>query len=95
VTGAGTASARWIVSGRVQGVGFRWFVYKRALELGVVGWVRNLPDGRVEAAARGPAERLEAFHDALLEGPRFSHVDNVERLDDPHQQTPANGFEII
>jgi len=88
-------SARWTVSGRVQGVGFRWYVLKRAQELGVSGWVRNLPDGRVEAAASGDPEQLQAFEDALRRGPRFSRVDNLLRSDDTLQQEEPKGFEII
>ncbi len=61
---------RFVVSGRVQGVGFRWFVRNAARELGLTGWVRNLADGRVEAEASGPPEALDAFERRLREGPR-------------------------
>ena len=68
-----TASVR----GRVQGVGFRWWVRARALELGLVGTATNLPDGRVEVVAQGRREDCEALL-ALLEGPgtpgRVEHV---------------------
>lgn len=56
------------VTGRVQGVGFRWWTRARALELGLVGWARNLDDGRVEVVAEGPREGAEALL-ALLHGP--------------------------
>jgi acylphosphatase len=53
------------VHGRVQGVGFRWWVRSRALELGLVGWATNLPDGRVEVVAEGERPALQALLDAL------------------------------
>ena len=74
-------ACRWFVSGRVQGVGFRWFAQRAAEECGVVGWVRNLPDGRVEAVAKGDPESLMAFEEALTRGPRLSHVENVDKVD--------------
>jgi len=63
-----------IVEGRVQGVGFRHFTYKAALRLGLTGWVRNLPDGAVEAVAQGPQEKIEEWLTALKEGPPASRV---------------------
>lgn len=60
-------------------MGFRRFTEKVAHELGLVGWVRNLRDGRVEAIASGGQEALEKFEVALKEGPRFSHVSEVIR----------------
>lgn len=69
------------VRGRVQGVGFRWWVRARALELGLVGHARNLPDGRVEVNAQGDGEAVEALLDLLREQPsthsRPGHVDGV------------------
>ena len=68
-----------VVSGRVQGVGFREFVRREALARGVTGYVRNSDDGRcVEVVAEGPAEALEALAKALHEGPRFSRVEEVD-----------------
>jgi acylphosphatase len=72
---------RYIVRGRVQGVGFRWFVEKEASEIGVVGWVRNNNDGSVEVLATGTNEQLSALHRCLREGPRASRVDEVEVFD--------------
>jgi acylphosphatase len=69
---------RFVVSGRVQGVGFRAFVYDRALQLGVSGWARNLPDGRVEVMAEGDAEAMETFEIGLRRGPWHARVDEVE-----------------
>jgi len=68
------------ISGRVQGVGFRWFARERARELGLAGWVRNRADGSLEVVAEGPAEALDAFESALREGPPGSIVRAVEAL---------------
>jgi acylphosphatase len=69
---------RFLISGRVQGVGFRWFARETADREGVHGWVRNLPDGRVEALAEGDAEALERFERSLRHGPRGARVDDIE-----------------
>jgi acylphosphatase len=65
------------VHGRVQGVGFRHFVVHEALALGLTGWVRNQPDGSVEALAEGPAAGLHGFVSALQRGPVRARVDRV------------------
>ncbi|MCB1326629.1 MAG: acylphosphatase [Spirochaetales bacterium] len=70
---------RYLVSGRVQGVGFRYYVSSRARTLGLAGFVRNLPDGRVECAARGDEAQLQALEADLRAGPAMSRVTNVER----------------
>lgn len=62
------------VSGRVQGVGFRYFAYDEAVRLGVVGYVRNLFDGDVEVVAEGTKEQLEEFVRAIKRGPAFARV---------------------
>ncbi len=66
------------VTGRVQGVGFRYFVVQRARELGARGWVRNLPNGDVEVEAVASADVLDELEAALWEGPHFSRVANVD-----------------
>jgi acylphosphatase len=71
----------FLVSGRVQGVGFRYFTRAAADREGVHGWVRNLPDGRVEAEAEGDAEAIERFERALRHGPRGARVDQVDADD--------------
>jgi acylphosphatase len=68
---------RFSISGRVQGVGFRWFARDAALREGVCGWVRNLPDGRVEALVEGEAEAVTRMERALRSGPRGARVDTV------------------
>jgi acylphosphatase len=66
-----------IVSGRVQGVGFRQFVWSQARHLPLVGWVRNLPDGSVEVVAQGPRPAIETLRLKLLQGPRYAYVADV------------------
>ncbi len=69
---------RYLVRGRVQGVGFRWFVEAEARTLGLAGWVRNSPDGCVEVLAMGSREQLSALRSRLAQGPRASRVDQVD-----------------
>lgn len=66
-----------LVSGRVQGVGFRYFVRQAADALGVAGWVRNLSDGRVEAVLLGEADLVQHVLDQIGRGPRGARVDEV------------------
>lgn len=70
-----------MVRGRVQGVGFRWFVEREAHMLQIAGWVRNNPDGTVEVLAQGTREQLAGLHSRLREGPRAARVDDVEVAD--------------
>ncbi len=72
---------RYFVRGRVQGVGFRWFVEREARTLGVSGWVRNNADGAVEVLAMGSNEQLQALRDRLQKGPLASRVDAVEEVE--------------
>ena len=67
--------------GRVQGVGFRYFVERHASELGVGGYARNLDDGRVEVYAAGPRDAVTELARMLRQGPRWSDVRGVEELD--------------
>jgi acylphosphatase len=72
---------RYLVRGRVQGVGFRWFVEREAHLLGIAGWVRNNHDGSVEILAQGTRDQLSGLHSRLREGPRAARVDAVEVAD--------------
>jgi acylphosphatase len=72
---------RYIVRGRVQGVGFRWFARVQAQSLGVTGTVRNLDDGTVEVIAQGDKEQLDALAGHLHRGPRFGDVHGVTEME--------------
>lgn len=74
------ASLRLVVRGRVQGVGFRWFVREEARRLGLSGWVGNRPDGSVELAASGPAAALADLRRAVADGPPAARVDELVEL---------------
>lgn len=87
-------AARFLVSGRVQGVGFRWFVMREAQRLGLHGFVRNLRDGSVEVVASGPVAALQALERALGRGPVMAQVARVEKSDVPHEVVIPNDFDI-
>lgn len=86
------SSYRFVVSGQVQGVGFRYSAMAQARRLGLTGWVANLPDGSVEGVAAGSDEALGQFHDWLRRGPPAARVKAVawERAQAPLE----TGFEI-
>jgi len=83
---------RWLVRGRVQGVGYRYFVEDAASLLGLAGYARNLADGRVEVYAVGPSESLAKLGGLLWKGPRWADVRGVEEQDAPLE--PCRGFRI-
>ncbi len=85
-------AARFLVRGRVQGVGYRYFVLREAQALGIDGYVRNLADGSVEVVAQASARSLAALLDKLREGPAFAEVTEVERTSAPALTT--SGFAI-
>ncbi len=85
---------RWTVSGRVQGVGFRWFVLRAAKRFGVTGWVRNLWDGRVEVMGQGTVSILHDFERELQNGPQLSIVEKVEKLEKTAEMGLFKSFEI-
>lgn len=83
---------RYLVSGRVQGVGFRWFVEREAGALGVSGWVRNLSDGRVEVLASGTKKQQEQLRGRLAVGPPASEVRGVEEREEEPQKFAGFGI---
>lgn len=87
-------TAAWRVIGRVQGVGFRYFVVRQASALGLAGWTKNLWDGSVEVQAAGAPDMLALMRDALLEGPPHARVDRLEELAPSRALENARGFTI-
>jgi len=82
------------VSGRVQGVGFRYFAIRAARRVGVAGTVRNLPDGTVEAIAEGSQTALNEFRSELEKGPLDGHVSQVDETDLPATGR-YSGFDVV
>jgi acylphosphatase len=72
------AALHVFLSGRVQGVAFRYYAEKWALGLGLTGWVRNLPDGRVEILAEGDKENLDQFLERVKQGPRMAQIEKAD-----------------
>jgi acylphosphatase len=83
---AAIQARRFLVRGRVQGVGFRWFVEREAHLLGIAGWVRNNADGDVEVFAQGTREQINNLLAQLRQGPRAARVDAVEESEVPLSQ---------
>ena len=84
----------FLVSGMVQGVGYRYFAQRVAAQLGINGYAKNLNDGRVEVYAIGEPEALESFRKSLERGPRFAEVSSVAGEDSPTDQRYADSFSI-
>ena len=83
------------VTGRVQGVGFRWFVREEARRLGLSGWVTNLSGGEVEVVAGGEASSLERLRRALQVGPNGAQVERVEEIQDATADSLPYPFSIV
>ncbi len=88
------AGAHIIVKGMVQGVGFRYFVHRRATELGLAGWVRNLFNGDVEISVEGDRSLVEEFIAFLKVGPRMARVNDVV-IEWKTPSGESNEFEVI
>jgi acylphosphatase len=85
---------RWIVIGKVQGVGYRYYARQAARALEIRGWIRNLPDGSCEVQAAASAEALQRFKDELMRGPRGARVEDIE--EERLVQVPTwQGFQIV
>lgn len=84
---------RYLVRGVVQGVGFRYFTARAARDAGLAGYVRNLPDGRVEVMAEGHAAAVESLERAIRSGPPFARVDGVD-VETGHPPTGYSRFKI-
>jgi acylphosphatase len=83
----------FLVKGRVQGVGFRWFVHREASELELKGWVRNTEDGDVEVVVAGDTAGLSELRKSLNRGPRGSRVDKV--IEHPLVEKEADGLNVF
>ena len=81
--GEKAVARRYLISGRVQGVGFRFFAEEHAQRLALRGYVKNLGDGRVEVYAIGDEPRLEELKHLLAQGPRSGRVTSIEEFDEP------------
>lgn len=88
------SAARFIVTGKVQGVWFRASARDQALSLGLRGSVRNLPSGSVDVLAVGDDEAIDALAAWLRQGPPLARVDELERLPAHEDEAPATGFEL-
>ena len=86
---------RYVISGRVQGVGFRWFVEREAAQIGVTGWVRNCSNGDVEVMATGTREQHGSLRQRLEQGPRASRVDHVGESRAPLLEAPSFRIEGV
>ena len=75
-----TIARKFVISGEVQGVGFRYFAQRSAARHQVRGYVRNLDNGSVEVVAEGPVESIEEFKHDLAAGPNYSRVDHLEEI---------------
>lgn len=84
---------RYVIAGRVQGVGFRWFTHDAAAREGIHGWVRNLADGSVEVVVEGDAESVDRVEAAVRRGPSHARVERVE-VEEHAPSGRITGFEI-
>ncbi len=87
-------TTRFLVTGVVQGVGFRWFVARHARTLGLGGYARNLPDGRVEVVTDGGDDALGRLEELLREGPAHARVARLEREDGVDETVSPRSFDI-
>lgn len=88
------SASRFLVSGTVQGVGFRWFVARHGRQLGLRGFARNLPDGRVEVLVCGAGSALDDLEALLRRGPAHARVTGVERNEISDDVIDAKSFDI-
>ncbi len=92
--GRDVACRRWTLTGRVQGVGFRWFALNNAQALGIRGWVANTPEGAVEVVGLASEETLERFGAVLEKGPPAARVTGITIEDIPHDFVESKSFII-
>lgn len=83
----------FVVHGRVQGVGFRYFTRECGIKLDLTGWVKNLPDGTVQCEAQGDNSQLDAFYTTLGQGPVLSRVTRIDK-NEVSLRDEENGFKV-
>ncbi len=88
-------TARFVVFGMVQGVGFRWYVARHARAIGLTGYARNLPDGTVEVVVDGPEASLPELERLLRTGPANARVERVERTEEPALAGTSKSFDVL
>ncbi len=88
-------TARFVVYGMVQGVGFRWYVARHARAIGLTGYARNLPDGSVEVVVDGPESSLPELERLLRTGPAHARVEHVERTQEPALAGTNKSFDVL
>ncbi len=88
-------TARFVVSGMVQGVGFRWYVARHARAIGLTGYARNLPNGTVEVMVDGPEDLLPELERLLRTGPANARVERVERTEEPALAGTGKSFDVL
>ncbi len=86
--------AHVLAQGRVQGVGFRAFLQSQAIRRGLSGWVRNLPDGRVETEVEGPQVLVDEFLETVKRGPSLANVQDIQ-VEWIHPNAQGSSFEIV
>jgi acylphosphatase len=86
---------RYVISGRVQGVGFRWFVEREAAQIGITGWVRNCENSDVEVMATGTRDQHSALRARLQQGPRAARVDQVSESPAPFLEAQSFGIQGV
>jgi acylphosphatase len=92
--GADLVCLRWVVEGRVQGVGYRWYAMNHAQALGVRGWVRNRDDGAVEVVGLATAKSAAELEALLAKGPPGARVARITKEDVPHQSVESKSFQV-
>jgi acylphosphatase len=87
-------SRKFILKGRVQGVGFRFFTTKNANALGITGYVKNLANGNVEVYAKGEEQKIDKFKAKLIKGNSFSRVEDIEEYKVDEEDISNDSFHV-
>lgn len=90
-----SGSLHLVVKGRVQGVGFRWYVADTARRLNLSGWVKNRADGAVELCASGSENSLRSLEKAVRKGPNGAHITEIEQVEEDSPDALARPFSIV